>query len=147
MLVRRSSAEYDQLFVCVEGEIVRAGYGDLHAGQFGLPAQEADESYIGCVAAGGDADHAGSWCRPGRVPDVPVAVDRGFHDDVEVHRRQTWGVDGRDPGRYVDRAAQSGDQVGEVEADTVPREQGIDRVGCRAARVGLVPEGLPCVGT
>ena len=44
------------------------------------------------------------------------AVDVGLDDGVEVHRRETGGVDGGEAGRHVRRPAEGDVEVGEVAA-------------------------------
>ena len=55
-----TSAEHGEFLVGIEREIVRAGHGDLYAGQLGSAAEYGGERQVGRVAATWTASQAGS---------------------------------------------------------------------------------------
>ena len=126
----------------VTGKVGVDNGGDVAVEQPHLAPERRGKGGVGGITASGDADQRGAGSETRGVEDLPPRPPPRLDDGVEVHRRQTRGVDGHQPGRHAERPAQRDGQMGEVAARTDASEEGVDRGVLRVARTGLVRQSL-----
>lgn len=81
------------------------------------------ESGVGGITSGGDADHCLARCQAGCVHHSPTVVDDGLGHSVKVHGIAARRIDRDKSGRHFDGAKQRHHQVRVVAADPAPESR------------------------